>query len=83
MNVLADEHEAIVEVTRICTPTASVDLPPPSDSWSWDFFFFGIDTGDDSQYLEADIRRYQGLCVRVNRWLSEVESLDEPNTIVY
>lgn len=80
MNVLADEHKAIVEVTKIHSPTASVDGPPPSDAWSFDNVFFDIDTGDESQYLEEEIR---ASCVRVKRWLAKVEPLDEPNAIVY
>ncbi|KAF7796417.1 hypothetical protein EIP86_007594 [Pleurotus ostreatoroseus] len=73
-DITADEHEAIMEVTGICTPTWSVDLPP-RDSEEWDMEWnYGLDIEEEP----ADSsRRVKASCERVNQWLSKVEPLDE------
>ncbi|KAF7796418.1 hypothetical protein EIP86_007595 [Pleurotus ostreatoroseus] len=77
-DVLADEHEAIVEETGICTPTPSGDLPP-SDSPLWDYAF-DIDIGseDDPDYIRQCIRASR---VRVKRWLAKVEPPEKLNEL--
>ena len=63
-----------MEVTGICTPTWSVDLPP-RDSEEWDMDFdFGLEIEDEPADSK---RRVRDSCKRVSQWLAKVEPLDE------
>ncbi|KAF7796416.1 hypothetical protein EIP86_007593 [Pleurotus ostreatoroseus] len=73
-DITEDEHEAIMEVTGICTPTWSADLPP-RDSEVWDYAF-DLDFGseDDTEYIKQSVKASR---VRVKRWLAKVEGSDD------
>ena len=62
-----DEHEAIVEVTGICTPTPTEFLPPAERQWDEDFW---DDEGDEEECLKKQIPRSVEL---VTAWLSHIE----------
>ncbi|KAF7796419.1 hypothetical protein EIP86_007596 [Pleurotus ostreatoroseus] len=72
--IMDDEHEAIMEVTGICTPTWSMDLPP-RDSEIWDMDWnFGFDIEDDPGEIKRQVKASH---VRVKRWLAKLEQPDE------
>ena len=73
-DIMDDEHEAIMEMTGICTPTWSVDLPPRnSEEWDMEWNF-----GTDIEEEPADSnRRVKASCQRVKQWLAKLEPSDE------
>lgn len=72
-SVLIDEHEAIVEVTGLTTPSPSADLPPPpSEPNPFDFFECIYNPEDDPAYMKGVIAKSVD---RVSVWLS---GLDQP-----
>lgn len=73
-SVQIDEHEAIVEVTGVTTPTPSADLPPPpSEADPFDIFEYVYDPEDDPDYMKGVIAKS---AERVSVWLS---GLDQPD----
>lgn len=72
-DILADEHEAIVEVTGVCSPTPSADVPP-RDSPLWDRYdCFDDSLEDDPKYIKRCIH---DSVARVTTWLDELDSPD-------
>ncbi|KAF7796408.1 hypothetical protein EIP86_007585 [Pleurotus ostreatoroseus] len=73
-DIMDDEHETIMEMTGISTPTWSVDLPP-RDSEEWDMmdWNFGFDIEEEPANSQ---RRVKASCERVKQWFAKVEPTD-------
>ncbi|KAF7797232.1 hypothetical protein EIP86_008424 [Pleurotus ostreatoroseus] len=67
--VLIEEHEIIVEVTGVATPSPSADLPPPDPKTDLEFDF-GVE--DNPSYMKGEIAKSKKY---VSEWLSK---LDKP-----
>ncbi|KAF7797225.1 hypothetical protein EIP86_008417 [Pleurotus ostreatoroseus] len=68
--VQIEEHEAIVDVTGIGTPTPS-DVRPSSEEGHWLDLGIYVDSEDDVEYMEAAVAKS---VQRVTGWLSGLDS---------